>query len=293
MWKRKLCLGLMSPYGSESLSAEEEIGMISKTGFEGFFTGWGNLEYLKLCRRAADETGMLYQSVHAPYRLARDFWHGTPEKAKAAVDEQIACMDDCARMEIPIMVTHVFIGFEDHSPNEFGVENYEKLAIRARELGLKVAFENTEGMEYLDAVMKMAESYRDSVGFCWDTGHEMCYNRSEDMPGRYPGRLTATHINDNLGIRDADGKITWTDDLHLLPFDGIGDWQDIACRLKDFDGPLTFELTTRSKPDRHENDRYAKLPAVEYLAEAYARACRLAALVQKAKNEKSGPPSAP
>ena len=64
-------------------------------------------------------------------------------------------------------------------------------------------------------------------------------------------------------------------------------------RLKDFDGPLTFELTTRSKPDRHENDRYAKLSAVEYLAEAYARACRLAALVQKAKNEKSGPPSAP
>lgn len=285
MWNRKLCLALMSPYGDEKLTAEEEIKLICKTGFEGFFAGWGGLDYLKECRRTADETGMYFQSVHAPFGKARDFWHGTPEKAKIAVDEQIACMEDCARVEVPIMVAHVFIGFDDHSPNDTGIENYEKLAVRARELGLKVAFENTEGMEYLDAVMKMAESYPDSVGFCWDVGHEMCYNWSLDMPGRYPGKLIATHINDNLGIRAYDGTITWIDDLHLLPFDGVGDWDDIARRLKDFDGPLTFELTTHSKPDRHENDKYGKLTAGEYLAEAYARACRVASLVSKAKEE--------
>ncbi len=284
MWNRMLCLALMSPYGKEKPTADEEIRLIQKAGFEGFFTGWRNLEYLKDCRRTADETGMYYQSVHAPFFKARDFWHGSREAAKAAVAEQIACMEDCARVEVPLMIAHVFIGFEDHSPNDTGVGNYEKLALRARELGIRLAFENTEGMEYLDAVMKMAENYRDCVGFCWDTGHEMCYNRSEDMPGKYPGRLIATHINDNLGIRDLSGKIIWKDDLHLLPFDGIGDWPDIARRLKDFDGPLTFELTVHSKPDRHENDKYAVLSAEEYLAEAYARACRVAALVQKAKN---------
>ncbi|MCR5681236.1 MAG: sugar phosphate isomerase/epimerase, partial [Clostridiales bacterium] len=103
------------------------------------------------------------------------------------------------------------------------------------------------------------------------------------MPGRYPGRLIATHINDNLGIRDYGGRTFWYDDLHLLPFDGVGDWEDIARRLAVFDGPLTFELTTHSKPDRHENDKYAKLTPEEYLAEAYARACRVATLVQKTK----------
>ena len=254
-----------------------------KTGFEGFFPGWGNLEYLKICRRAAEENGMYFQSVHAPFGNARKFWHGTKDEAQAALDEQIRCLEDCAAVEAPIMIAHVFIGFEDHTPNEQGLYYFEKLMIRARQLGVMVGFENTEGMEYLDAVMKLAEEYRDAAGFCWDTGHEMCYNYSVDMPGRYPGRLIGTHINDNLGIRDFGGSITWIDDLHLLPFDGIGDWTDIARRLKGFGGPLTFELTTFSKPDRHENDKYARLSPEEYVAEAYSRACRVAALVMKAE----------
>lgn len=286
MYDQKLCIALMSPYGEARLTCEEEIRLMRKTGFEGFFSGWGNLDYLKRCRTAAEECGMLYQSVHAPFGNARKFWHGTEEEAAASVEELIRCLEDCAAVEVPIMVAHVFIGFEDHAPNERGLANYEKIMIRARELGVKVAFENTEGMEYLDAVMGLAEGYRDSVGFCWDTGHEMCYNWSLDMPGRYPGRLIATHINDNLGIRDYGGVITWHDDLHLLPFDGAGDWDGIARRLADFDGPLTFELTTHSKPDRHENDKYGRLSPEEYLAEAYARACRLAAMVKRVRAEK-------
>ncbi len=283
MRNQKLCLALMSPYGAAKLGTEEEIRLIRKTGFEGFFCGWGNLDYLKKCRRIAADTGMYFQSVHAPFGKCRDLWHGSREAAEAAVREQIECLEGCAAVEVPIMVAHVFIGFEDHSPNDFGLANFERIIRRARELGVKIAFENTEGMEYLDAVMKLAEGYRDAAGFCWDTGHEMCYNYAEDMPGKYPGRLLATHINDNLGIRDYAGQITWHDDLHLLPFDGVGDWEGIARRLKDFDGPLTFELTTHSKPDRHENDKYARLTPEEYLAEAYARACRVATLVQKAR----------
>ena len=79
--------------------------------------------------------------------------------------------------------------------------------------------------------------------------------------------------------------ITWIDDLHLLPFDGINDWQGVAARLVECDGPLTFELTTQSKPGRHENDKYARMTAAEYLTEAYSRACRVAALVQYARDK--------
>lgn len=45
------------------------------------------------------------------------------------------------------------------------------------------------------------------------------------MLDKYGDRLIATHLNDNLGVSDFDGKVTWTDDLHLLPFDGIIDWR--------------------------------------------------------------------
>ena len=54
----------------------------------------------------------------------------------------------------------------------------------------------------------------------------------------------------------------------------------IAARLDSvkFDGFMTFELTTASKPGRHENDAYARMEPQEYIAQAYMRACRAAAL---------------
>lgn len=200
-------------------------------------------------------------------------------KRDDAAAELIDCLHACAENGVPIMVAHTFIGFNDHTPNEKGLENFGKVVCEAERLGVKVAFENTEGEEYLAAVM---ERFKDSpaVGFCWDTGHEMCYNHSKDMLSLYGDKLIATHINDNLGIRDFDGNITWIDDLHLLPFDGTADWQGIADRLNKcgYDGILTFELNRCSKPDRHENDFYRDMSVEKYLTLAFMRACRVAAL---------------
>ena len=142
---------------------------------------------------------------------------------------------------------------------------------------MKIAFENTEGIEYLLGLM---EHFRgnDTVGFCWDSGHEMCYNYSADILGELGSRLIMTHLNDNLGISRFDGKIYWTDDLHLLPFDGIGDWDYNIQRLRDARNQsiLNFELSIASKPNRHENDVYAQMTLVEYFTEAYKRACKIA-----------------
>ena len=122
-------------------------------------------------------------------------------------------------------------------------------------------------------------SQYENVGFCWDTGHEMCYNRSQDLLKLYGDKRLCTHINDNLGIRDFNGRITYIDDLHLLPFDGIADWDDVASRLDNcgYDGIMTFELSTVSKPGRYENDVYRNMKFEAYIAECYKRACRVAA----------------
>lgn len=69
-----------------------------------------------------------------------------------------------------------------------------------------------------------------AVRFCWDTGHEMCYNFSQDMMGLYGDKLVATHFNDNMGMADPN-VVTWHDDAHLLPFDGIADWAGIMQRI--------------------------------------------------------------
>ena len=273
MWKRKLCLAVSEQFARP---VDEQIRLFAATGFEGFFTGWKRGEDIAHYAAIAREEGMLYQSIHAPFTRMAEMWQGG-EAGDGALAELIDCLRVCADNAVPIMVAHAFIGFKDHTPTEIGVERFVRLARAAEGLGVRLAVENTEGEEYLAAVM---DACRDipAVGFCWDTGHELCYNHSRDMTALYGSRLIATHLNDNLGIRDFGGEITYIDDLHLLPFDGVADWADIARRLNRcaFTGPLTFELNTLSKPHRHENDAYAALPLEQYLALAYARACRVA-----------------
>ncbi len=282
MWKRKLCLATS---GQFARPVDEQIRLFAATGFEGFFTGWTHGEDIAHYAAVAREENMLYQSIHAPFTRMAEMWQGG-ERGDGALAELIDCLRVCADNAVPIMVAHAFIGFKDHTPTEIGVERFVRLAREAETLGVRLAVENTEGEEYLAAVM---DACRDipAVGFCWDTGHEMCYNHSRDMTALYGDRLIATHLNDNLSIRDFGGEITYIDDLHLLPFDGIADWDGIARRLNrcGFNGPLTFELNTLSKPNRHENDGYAALPLEQYLALAYGRACRVATLVERCAAE--------
>lgn len=282
MYKNKLCLGLSSSFG---VNAPEQVKLIKAAGFDGFFFDWNKEIDVDGIMEAAEECGIELQSIHGPYYKAATMWE-SPEAATEAVEELCECLDVCKRYGAPIMVVHAFIGFNDtaHSPCENGFINYGKVINRAEELGVKIAFENTEGEEYLDALMTHFAD-KENVGFCLDTGHEMCYNFTKDLLSKYGDRLIATHINDNLGISRFDGGIFWTDDLHLLPFDGCADWEFFAKRLNrhGYNGYLTLELTRTSKPNRHENDKYMKMSPEEYFAEAYSRACRVATLKERFK----------
>lgn len=273
MWKKRLCLGLSASF---EVSDEEQIHLIKKAGFDAVFCEW-NPQTIARITACIREQGLIFQSIHAPFKKAADFWDEDEQKGTVAVEELLACLADCAKYNVPIMVVHAFKGFEDHTPTEIGLKRFAVVVNKAEEYGVQIAFENTEGEEYLFALM---EAFKDSpaVGFCWDTGHEMCYNHSQDLLAKFGDRLIATHLNDNLGISDFDGKTFWTDDLHLLPFDGIADWDDNTARLKKcgYDGILTFELTRRSKPGRHDNDCYMDMPIEQYIAEVYKRACKIA-----------------
>lgn len=277
MWNNKLCLGLS---GLFEIPYKEQVKLLHDVGFEAFFANWLEIENVAELKEYADSLGMIFQSVHAPFYKADAMWEGG-EAAEEATEELLQCLDDCAAGKIPIVVCHVFKGFGEERPNEIGVENYRKVVEKAKEYGIKIAFENTEGEKYLAAIMDAFKDY-DNVGFCFDTGHEMCYNYSKDMLALYGDRLLCTHLNDNLGIKDFNGKITPADDLHLLPFDGVADWEDIVHRLNKcgYNDILTFELN-KQKPARRENDVYARMPIEEYITEVYKRACRVAVLKQR------------
>lgn len=275
MWKQKLGI---SVYNNYKIPTTEVVKMVKQIGFDAISPEWDNDEKLNAIVTVAKEHNVELQSLHAPYGGAADMWKKSEDVSIKALNELLIPLEACKKYNIPVMVVHTWIGFDDiPAPTKAGLDNYSKLVSKATEYGVKIAFENTEGLDHLEALMEHFKD-NDTVGFCWDSGHEMCYNHSKDLLAKFGDRLIMTHLNDNLGISRYDGTIYWTDDLHILPFDGVANWDYNVERLKKSNRLeiLNFELNIRPKPNRYENAFYEKMTYEEYFTEAYKRACKIA-----------------
>ena len=283
MWKQKISVSLYNNYYGRP--TEEMPALIKAAGFDGISPEWQKDVCLDPVIEKAKEEGLALVSMHASYYGAADIWSEDDSVGEPILEELLCCLEDAHRFEIPVVVCHVWIGFEtEPDPTSAGMCRLDTLVKRAKEYGITIAFENTEGDRHLAAVLDHFKE-ETAVGYCWDSGHEMCYNRSDDLLAKFGDRLIMTHLNDNLGISRFDGKIFWTDDLHLLPFDGIADWDYNVMRLKKsrYMPILNFELGIQSKPNRHENDVYMQMPLHLYFTEAYKRACKIAYNYSKEK----------
>ncbi len=275
MWKQKTGISVSNSYG---VPVPELVRLVGRTGFDAVSPEWEENDDFAETAEAARESGLAIQSLHGPFDVAAKMWSADTDDSEEALRKLLLSLETCKQYSIPVMVVHVWMGFDNiPAPNSEGFENFGKLVKKAEEYGVKIAFENTEGDELLFALMEHFDG-NGNVGFCWDSGHEMCYNHSMDLLARFGDRLIMTHLNDNLGISRFDGKTYWTDDLHLLPFDGIADWDYNIARMKKAKKQeyINFELNIRSKPNRHENDAYGEMPIERYFTEAYNRACRIA-----------------
>lgn len=259
---------------------EEMASCTKAAGFDGVFLLWETREKTYAAARAVEKAGLFMPSLHAPFVTMNHIWQENDPEGDATAEVLKQCVDCCADFSVPVLVCHAFIGFQDHTPTEIGLSRLAPLMEYGLQKKVKIAFENTEGEEYLQAVMNRFADC-ESLGFCWDTGHELCYNRAKDMMALYGDKLVATHLNDNFGVTGEE--ITWLDDSHVLPFDGKADWKGIADRLHKahFSSPLTFELTRHNKPERHTHDRYADLNVRTFLEKAHESAVRFALLAEE------------
>ena len=255
-----------SPVGGVELL--DELDIIRSVGFEGFHYGWVSHERQEAISNKAAQLGLFQQSIHSPFsgnNSVKALWDGG-EKGDFVTNELIRCVEDCSKFDIPVMVIHPFIGFKDHTPTQIGLDNYARVIEVANKLGVKLGFENVEGEEYIAAIMK--EFWNEPcVGFCLDTGHEMCYNEHRDMLALYGEKLCHTHLNDNLGVRGE--AITFHDDLHLMPLDGIADWSNIMRRIEKtgYDGYIMSELSRYNAPGKNGTEnRYGDLTTEEFHA---------------------------
>ncbi len=275
MISRKLAINIGVGYDD---SFENTVKITKSVGFDGCFTGCteNGSDILEKAEIIA-KNGLIYQSVHSPFGKVHKLWE-EGEDGEHQTDLLISCLNACQSANVPIMIVHPIIGMDRHTPNDLGIKRFARLVEAAEKTNVMLAFENVENLEYLDKIFEDLGS-SSSVGLCWDTGHEMCYNFHTDIPGRFPGKLIATHFNDNLGITDPS-NVTWHDDAHLLPLDGIADWEGIMRRIEreNYNGIITFELTRNNKPNKTTHDIYNGLDHEAFIALAYEKARKVISL---------------
>lgn len=270
----KLGIHVFAPTPSCTLA--DQIAMIARVGWDGLTLKW-DPAHTDEAADAAARHGLYFQSIHAPFGQVCTMWD-EGEAGDAMQARLLACLRDCAAHDIPIMIVHPFIGFDvPYVPNELGLARFGHVIEEAERLGVRLAFENVEGEEYLDAIMaRYADS--DAVGFCLDTGHQLCYNRNRDFLSQYGHKLFHTHLNDNLGHKHE--PMSPRDDLHLTMGDGLVDWKHVMddIRRTGYRDMLVCELSMTNKPDCHELDRYAAMSLEEFYTYALAAAKRIVTL---------------
>ncbi len=255
------------------LPAEEHLEVIKGAGWDAFFNYWD--KNTEVWANKAARLGLTYTSIHAPSSREHFIWNGG-EEGEAELQKLLGCLEDCAHFDIPVMVLHTINGFDAKmpaAPTETGLDAYARLVDAANRAGVKLAFENTEREEFLAAVMQKFKN-EPCLGFCYDSGHEHCYQNS-DMLALYGDKLCHTHFDDNFG--KTGDIVTWFDDSHLPPLDGTVNWKRVMESLDKtgYDGVLSFEMTMKNKPQRQTHDKYATMPAPDYYALVLERAKRI------------------
>jgi len=222
---------------NKNVTPFETIDSIKKAGFKNVFVQWYNddwhpsqeeqLKYIKKC-----ELKVIF--AHLGYQNINDLWVEN-ENGDKLVNRYKNDIKNCYKNNIPMVVMHLTSKKETPPYNEIGLNRLKEIANYAKELNIKIAFENTKIKGYLEYVIKNINN--DNVGICFDSGHYHAYFNDEFDFSKFKNKIFAVHLHDN----------DKSDDLHLLPFDGTIDWDNVIQKLKDcnYNGPITLELCYR------------------------------------------------
>ena len=250
-----------------AISETEQIPMIKKAGFDGFFTMFTGTEPIDLWAKEARKHNLEFETIHGSFQYANRLW-----ESDSSAEEYLAYLqsiiDSCHQISVDKCILHVTVGNTAPPISPEGLLRFQKLCDYAKSQNVHICFENLEPLPHLEAVMDFVKD--PFHGFCWDIGHNACYTPNLDLMKKYGSRLKCLHIHDNLGVT-RPGDIDYRDDRHFLPFDGILDWDWFVGQLSKYhyEGPITLEVSNQGLP------KYQTMSLEEYLKEAYNRGVKL------------------
>ncbi len=246
------------------IPSEELLPLGKQAGFDGGFIGQELANFSEKIEPLYDfskEENMVIETIHSTIPGCYDLWTegNAGEEYVAILKNNI---DNCKKFSIPILVVHIQVKEEAENSSELGIRRLESVVAYAKEKGIRIAFENINAPELLFQVMN---HFQDShVGFCYDSGHEACHTPGVEFLPILGNRLFCTHLHDNDGVGD----------LHLLPFDGVLDFERICRQLREvnYQGNITLELC-------YSGDYRGKMSKVEFLNKAYECTCRMKEMI--------------
>ena len=222
---------------NKDVSVIETINAIRSAGFKNVFIQWYNKDWtptqeeqLKYIREK--ELNVIF--AHLGYQNINDLWLENEDGDKL-VDRYKNDIKICKDNNIPMVVMHLTSKSVAPKYNEIGLRRLQEIVDYAESLNIKVAFENTKIKGYLDYVIENIDN--ENVGICFDSGHYHVHFDDDLDFTKFKNRIFAVHLHDN----------DKSDDLHLIPFDGTLNWEDVVKNLKEsnYNGPITMELCYR------------------------------------------------
>lgn len=222
---------------NKNVTPKDTIYAIKNAGFDGVFIQWYNKDWefsqenqLKLCR----ELGLEVLFAHLGYKGINNIWL-EGEDGEDLTKSFLEDLDACKANNIDLVVMHLSSKSGAPGPNLIGVERLQKIVDHAEELDIKVAFENTRTWGYLEYVFKYIKN--SNIGICFDAGHYHCHFNDQFNWDIFKNKIFVVHLHDN----------DKSDDLHLLPFDGTIDWEDLTANLSNanYMGPVILESCYR------------------------------------------------
>ena len=205
---------------NKEVSVRETINSIKNAGFKNVFVQWydenwdySQEEQVKLCK----ELGFNIIFAHLGYQNINSIWKDGIE-GNDLVERYKNDIKDCHENGIPMVVMHLTSKKEAPMYGEIGLDRIKKIVEYAKELDVKVAFENTKIKGYLEYVLDNIKD--ENVGICFDAGHYHVHFNDEFDFEFFKDRIFAVHLHDN----------DKSSDLHLLPFDGTIDWKYVMSK---------------------------------------------------------------
>ncbi len=218
-------------------------------------------EYVADLKEYTDAQGMVYNQSHIPFTFK---WAEDGEWERVIRDTQHRSLDICGMLGVKYVVVHPihhmqYLGHEQEV-YDINMKYYSSLIPFCEKYGYKICIENmwqrepkTKRICYdVGARMEELIKYIDDLGgtehfvACLDVGHTTLVGFEPQDCIRQLGNkyLHSLHVHDN----------DYTGDQHLLPGQGLINWDEVCRALADidYDGEFTYEADNFLKKFSHD-----------------------------------------